>query len=265
MGGCYLLEFLPDGVMSRKIEEHKSNGYIQRQFFQYLRYLLCMLTILYEDNHLIAVNKPAGVIVQGDKTGDTCLMENVKMYLKEKYHKPGNVFLGLVHRLDRPVSGIVLFAKTSKGASRIAKQFRERTIQKIYHALVECQDDTQLKSAGTLVHYLKKNTQKNITTVYDTPEIGALRAELDYKIVSKQHKKALVQIILKTGRSHQIRAQFAHMGCPIVGDTKYGAKMRLSSKGHMIALCATDLTFMLATKSESRTLHQDIPSEWPVS
>lgn len=209
-----------------------------------------MLKVLYEDNHLIAVFKPAGILVQGDETGDKCLVDEVKEYLKEKYKKPGNVFLGLLHRLDRPVSGIVLFAKTSKGASRLSEQFRNHGVQKVYHALVE---KAPKQKSGTLVHYLKKDEKQNYTTVFDEPTGDALKAELDYEVVDKN----ILKIHLKTGRSHQIRAQLAHIGCPIVGDTKYGARLRhagYAGQVGSIALCATGLSFDTATTKEHKTI-----------
>ncbi|OGH71496.1 MAG: hypothetical protein A2921_01190 [Candidatus Magasanikbacteria bacterium RIFCSPLOWO2_01_FULL_43_20b] len=229
------------------------------------------MEVLYEDNHLIAVFKPAGVLVQGDETGDKCLMDEVKEHLKEKYKKPGNVFLGLLHRLDRPVSGIVLFAKTSKGASRLSEQFRNHTVQKIYHALVE----GKLKNkSGTLINYLKKDEKRNFVEVFDEPVDRALRAELDYEVVQSHCEErgtsdeaiqspkdtglprslrslamtdglTLLKINLKTGRPHQIRAQLAHIGHPIVGDVKYGSKTKYHDG--QIALCATEFSFEAAT------------------
>jgi len=210
-----------------------------------------MLKVLYEDNHLIAVFKPAGILVQGDETGDKCLMDEVKEYLKKKYKKPGNVFLGLLHRLDRPVSGIVLFAKTSKGASRLSDQFRNHSVQKIYQALVEKKPFGSAQ--GKLINYLKKDEKQNYTTVFDIPTDGALKAELDYEVVGKN----ILKIHLKTGRSHQIRAQLAHIGCPIVGDTKYGSKVKY--KDGQIALCATKLSFETATTKERIDLKTDLP------
>lgn len=206
------------------------------------------MRVLYEDNHLIAVFKPAGVLVQGDETGDSCLMDEVKKYLKEKYKKPGNVFLGLLHRLDRPVSGIVLFAKTSKGAARLSEQIRNRTVQKVYHALVE---GKLRNKGGTLAHYLWKDKEKNFVKVFDEPVDGALRAELDYEVVGGN----VVKIKLKTGRPHQIRAQLAHMGCPIIGDVKYGSKTKY--REGEIALCATEFSFETATTKERKTVKID--------
>jgi 23S rRNA pseudouridine1911/1915/1917 synthase len=246
------------------------------------------MEVLYEDNHLIAVYKSAGVLVQGDKTGDKCLMDEVKEYLKKKYNKPGNVFLGLLHRLDRPVSGIILFAKTSKGTSRLSEQFRNHSVKKIYHAMVE---NAPKQKSGTLVHYLKKDEKKNFVTVFNEPTGGALKAELDYEIINKrvrpkglrrngdesrQRSKAerpspnneglsppflttgdfaLLKVSLKTGRPHQIRAQLAHIGCPIVGDVKYGSRVKY--KNGEIALCATELGFETATTKEKKNIKLD--------
>lgn len=225
-----------------------------------------MLKVLYEDNHLIAVHKPAGMLVQGDETGDRCLMDEIKDYLKEKYQKPGNVFLGMLHRLDRPVSGVILFAKTSKGAARLSEQFRDHETQKIYHALVVNPPE---RKRGILINYLKKDGNKNKVTVYDEPAKGADYAELAYETVSghksqkqeeNHHAYALLKITLKTGRSHQIRSQLAHIGCPIVGDLKYGAIHPLSDKS--IALCATSLSFKLPTQEKMMTVTTEIPEEW---
>lgn len=211
-----------------------------------------VFTVLYEDNHVIAVHKPSGVLTQGDKSGDISLMDEVKAYLKKKYKKPGNVFLGLVHRLDRPVSGIVLFAKTSKGASRLSEQFRDHTIEKTYHALVQGKPD-----AKTLINYLVKDRAKRKTDVL----IGrGQRAELEYDVVASYGKYSLVKILLKTGRFHQIRAQFSFAGFPVLGDTKYGAPFPLPDKS--IALCATSITFTLPTKDERKTISISTPSNW---
>lgn len=200
------------------------------------------LDVLYEDNHLIAVWKPAGLLTQGDETGDPNLMDEVKAYLKETYQKPGNVFLGLLHRLDRPVQGVVLFAKTSKGASRLSEQIRNRTIKKIYHALVE---GAPPEPAGTLVHHLAHDERTNTARVYDAEKEGSQRAELSYRTIEKHGDQTLLKIELHTGRHHQIRAQLARIGCPIVGDVKYGASKPLPNKS--IALAAVSLAFKTAT------------------
>jgi len=212
-----------------------------------------MVEVLYEDNHLIGVWKPGGVLVQGDDTGDACLMDEVKQYLKEKYQKPGNVFLGLLHRLDRPVSGIVLFAKTSKGASRLSEQIRNHTVKKVYHALVS----GKLEKNGRLVHYILKDEKKNKVTVYDTPHGDALRAELEYTVLDTDGKRSLVEVHLITGRPHQIRAQFSHIGHPLVGDAKYGSKEKY--KNENIALSAVELGFETATTKEWKVIQKEIP------
>ena len=213
-----------------------------------------MIKVLYEDNHLIAVFKPAGVLVQGDDTGDKCLMDDVKEYLKEKYNKPGQVFLGLVHRLDRPVSGVVLFAKTSKGASRVSEQIRNHEVHKTYQTLVE---GKLTKEKGTLINWLKKDEQKNKVAVFDNETANSLYAELDYKVLKTDGKNSLLEIDLKTGRPHQIRSQLSHIGHPIVGDLKYGAKTANSDKS--ISLCSTSFIFQTATGGEIKTATVEPP------
>lgn len=213
--------------------------------------------VLYEDNHLIAVFKPAGLLTQADFGGDSCLMDEIKEYLKEKYHKPGNVFLGMLHRLDRPVSGIVLFAKTSKGASRLSEQFRNRTIQKEYQALVFGHPKPE---KGTLIHYLKKNLEENRADVSANIFPGALRAELDYCVLSKHGGNAKLLLQPKTGRPHQIRAQLAAIDHPILGDVKYGASRPWPDKS--VALCATRLIFQTATTKEKVEVKADPPANW---
>jgi len=208
-----------------------------------------MLKVLYEDNHLIAVYKPAGVLVQGDSTGDICLMDEVKKYLKEKYNKPGQVFLGLLHRLDRPVSGVVLFAKTSKGASRLSDQIRGHKVKKIYQALVE---GVLIDKQGTLINWLIKDEKINKVELFDFEKSGALYAELDYKVLKSDGKNSLLEINLKTGRPHQIRSQLEYIGHPIIGDLKYGAKYPNPDKS--IYLCATSFTFKTATGEEIKTV-----------
>jgi 23S rRNA pseudouridine1911/1915/1917 synthase len=209
--------------------------------------LIMPLKVLYEDNHLVAVFKPAGVLVQGDKTNDPCLMDEVKKYLKEKYKKSGNVFLGLLHRLDRPVSGIVLFAKTSKGASRLSEQIRNREFKKEYHALVE--GVLHIKKA-ILKNYLFHDEKTNKSQIFDTKKGDAQLAELSYEVEAVRGKNSLLKIGLKTGRHHQIRAQMAHLGHPLVGDKKYGA--RTPYREGEIALCATKITFKTATGDEEK-------------
>jgi 23S rRNA pseudouridine1911/1915/1917 synthase len=214
------------------------------------------IKVLYEDNHLIAVYKPAGILVQGDKSGDISMIEEVKMHIKQKYEKPGNVFLGLVHRLDRNVDGIVLFAKTSKGASRISEQFRNHTVRKEYHAWVH--GIVKDKSA-TLVNFLKHDENQNYSEVFDKEVVGADRAELSYELVKTDEDFSLLKIILKTGRHHQIRAQLSHIGHPIVGDSKYGSTVRLTDQ--KIALTATSLSFETATTKEQKVVTLEIPEK----
>ncbi|MEK7463676.1 MAG: RNA pseudouridine synthase [Patescibacteria group bacterium] len=212
--------------------------------------------VLYEDNHLIAVYKPAGILVQGDKSGDSSLLDEVKAFIKNKYQKPGNVFLGLIHRLDRNVDGVVLFAKTSKGASRVSEQFHNHTIKKVYHAWVH---GIVKEKAGTLVNFLKHDENQNFAGVFDTETKGADRAELSYELIKTEGDFSLLKIILKTGRHHQIRAQLSHTGHPIVGDSKYGSTVRLLDQ--KIALTATELSFETATTREQKTVALEIPEK----
>ena len=177
--------------------------------------------ILFEDNHIIAVNKKPSQIVQGDKTGDAPLSDYVKNYIKEKYKKPGEVFLGTVHRIDRPVSGIVLFARTSKALTRLNEMFKNKEIQKTYWAVVK---EKPLTSSGNLVHYLKKNEAQNRSKAFKVETPGALKSELDYELLAASESYFLLQIHPHTGRHHQIRVQLSSMGCPIKGDVKYGFK-----------------------------------------
>jgi len=179
------------------------------------------LNVLYEDNHIIVVNKQSGEIVQGDKTGDTPLSDIVKAWLKEKYNKPGNVFLGVVHRLDRPVSGIVLFAKTSKALPRLNKLFAEHEkVRKTYWAIVA---NKPPQESGTLTHWLTRNEKTNTAKAYDREVPNSKKAVLDYQLIAASDRYYLLEIQLHTGRHHQIRCQLAKIGCPIKGDLKYGA------------------------------------------
>lgn len=177
------------------------------------------MTVVYEDNHIIIVNKTASEIVQGDKTGDTPLSESVKQYLKEKYQKPGNVFIGVVHRLDRPVSGLVLFAKTSKALSRLNEMFKTKEVKKTYWAVVK---NRPPQEEGTLEHWLVKNEKQNKSYAYDKERPQAKKAILHYRLIAASDNYNLLEIDLQTGRHHQIRCQLAKMGCPIKGDLKYG-------------------------------------------
>lgn len=179
------------------------------------------MQIVYEDNHIIIVDKQSGEIVQGDKTGDTPLSDILKDYLKEKYSKPGNVFLGVVHRLDRPVSGLVLFAKTSKALSRLNEMLRKGEIHKTYHALVA---NLPPKDEDTLEHWLVRNEKQNKSYAYDKEKPASKLARLHYRVIGHTERYHLLEIQLFTGRHHQIRCQLSKIGCPIKGDLKYGAR-----------------------------------------
>ncbi len=177
------------------------------------------MTVLYEDNHIIAVNKTNSEIVQGDKTGDEPLSETLKKYLKEKYNKPGEVFLGVTHRLDRPVSGVVIFAKTSKALTRLNEMFRNQEVKKTYWAIVK---DRPEETEGRLEHYLVRNEKQNKSVAHTKMVPNAKKASLSYKLISHSDNYFLLEVQLETGRHHQIRCQLAKMGCPIKGDLKYG-------------------------------------------
>ena len=178
------------------------------------------MEVIYEDNHIIIVSKRSGEIVQGDKTGDEPLGESVKRYIKEAYAKPGNVFLGVVHRLDRPVSGLVMFARTSKALPRLNKMFAGSDVHKTYWAIVK---DMPPKPEGTLIHWLVRNEKQNKSYAYTTEKPNAKKAILKYKVIGRSDNYTLLEVNLMTGRHHQIRCQLAAMGCPIKGDLKYGA------------------------------------------
>jgi 23S rRNA pseudouridine1911/1915/1917 synthase len=214
------------------------------------------LQVLYEDNHIIAVNKRPSDIVQGDKTGDTPLSDFVKQYVKEKYDKPGEVFIGTVHRIDRPVSGIVLFARTSKALARLNQMFQTKEIQKTYWAVVKNKPE---KESGKLIHYLKKNEAKNMSKAFTNEQNGALRSELDYKLICSSDNYHLLEITPLTGRHHQIRVQLASMGCPIKGDLKYG--FNRSNKDASIHLHARKIEFIHPVKKEPVVIIAPPPDE----
>lgn len=203
------------------------------------------LDILYEDNHIIAINKLGSDIVQGDKTGDVTLSDRVKEYIKKKYNKPGDVYLGVVHRLDRPVSGVVLFARTSKALSRLNKMFQDKEVKKTYWAIV---GELPEEDHAELRHYILKNSEKNKS--YASPKMrpGAKEAILNYRLVSGLKNYYLLEVDLQTGRHHQIRCQLAKIGCPIKGDLKYGFSR--SNKDGGISLHARKVTFMHPVKKE---------------
>ena len=209
------------------------------------------LQVLYEDNHVIAVYKPAGILVQGDRSGDLPLVEVVKQYIKRKYEKPGEVFIGVVHRLDRPVSGVVLFARTSKGASRLSKQWRARTVKKTYWAVVH---GVLQPENGTLSSFLRKGRRKCKIGTEEDPVTQ--EASLSYRTLCTRKGFSLVEILLQTGRKHQIRVQLAAAGCPIAGDVKYGGTGRVK-----VQLEARSLTFVHPTRGEEITVESPLP-EW---
>ena len=211
-----------------------------------------MNRIIYEDNHLIAVTKRSGEIVQGDKTGDKPLSEEIKSYLKTKYKKPGNVFLGTIHRLDRPTSGIVLFAKTSKSLSRMNELFKNKKVQKTYYAITE---DMPNKEKGVIISLLKKNQKQNKS--YITKLDDGKKSELEYELIEKLQNYFLIKVKPKTGRHHQIRVQLSSIGCKIKGDVKYGAKR--ANKDKSICLHSYSISFVHPVKNELINLNCDFP------
>ena len=214
------------------------------------------MTVVYEDNHIIIVNKTASEIVQGDKTGDVPLSETVKQYLKEKYHKPGNVFIGVTHRLDRPVSGLVVFAKTSKALSRLNEMFKNSEVKKTYWAIVK---QTPAETEGELVNYLVRNEKQNKSYAYDTEKPGSKKAILHYRLIARSDNYCLLEVDLKTGRHHQIRCQLAKMGCPIKGDLKYGFPR--SNPDGSICLHARRVRFVHPVSKELIDVVAPVPSD----
>ena len=212
------------------------------------------MTVVYEDNHIIVVNKTASEIVQADKTGDTPLSETVKQYLKEKYQKPGNVFLGVTHRLDRPVSGLVIFAKTSKALPRLYEMFRAGEVKKTYWAVVK---NAPKESEGELVHFLVRNEKQNKSYAYDKEVPNSKKAVLDYRLIGRSENYYLLEVDLKTGRHHQIRCQLAKMGCPIKGDLKYGSPR--SNPDGSICLHARRVRFVHPVSKELIELKAPLP------
>ena len=214
------------------------------------------LQVLFEDNHIIVVNKRAGDIVQGDKTGDQPLSDVVKEYIKDKYNKPGNVYLGVVHRLDRPTTGLVIFAKTSKVLPRLNALFVSKDIKKTYWALVKNQPK---KTQDTLINWLKKNPKNNKASVYNKEVSDSKKAILHYEIIQKLDNYFLLEVNLETGRHHQIRAQLANIGCPIKGDLKYGFDR--SNKDGSIHLHARHIEFIHPVKKEVVKITAPLPSD----
>jgi 23S rRNA pseudouridine1911/1915/1917 synthase len=213
-----------------------------------------MLEVLYEDNHLIAINKKSGDIVQGDKTGDAPLSDFVKAYIKKKYNKPGEVFLGTIHRLDRPTSGVVLYARTSKALTRMNEQFRNKEVQKTYWAVV---DNPPPNSSGTLDNFLQKNEKQNKSFVTKNKE--GKHAVLDFKLLKKLDNFYHLEIKPQTGRHHQIRVQLANIGCIVKGDLKYGAKR--SNKDASIHLLAQKIEFIHPVKNDTISITAPTPKD----
>lgn len=214
------------------------------------------MEIVYEDNHLIIVYKHSGEIVQGDKTGDVPLSEDVKCYLKEKFQKPGNVFLGVVHRLDRPVAGLVVFAKTSKALTRLNKMFRDGEVHKTYWAITK---NLPPQSEGTLTHWLVRNEKQNKSYAYDHEVPHSKKAILKYRLIGQSDHYCLLEVNLMTGRHHQIRCQLAHMGCPIKGDLKYGAQR--SNPDGSICLLAHHVEFVHPVSKQLISLDSPLPED----
>ncbi|MGK0422064.1 MAG: 23S rRNA pseudouridine1911/1915/1917 synthase [Polaribacter sp.] len=214
------------------------------------------LQVLFEDNHIIIVNKRAGDITQGDKTGDKPLSDVVKEYIKDKYNKPGLVFIGTVHRLDRPTSGIVIFARTSKALERLNKMLREKTINKTYWALVK---NPPKKTSDTLINFLKKDTKKNKSFVYKKEIEGSKNAILHYTVIKKLENYFLIEIDLETGRHHQIRTQLSHIGSAIKGDLKYGFPR--SNKDGSISLHARKIKFIHPVSKEEIVITAQTPKD----
>tara|TARA_R110002073_G_scaffold50_16_gene1083 strand:- start:4904 stop:5590 length:687 start_codon:yes stop_codon:yes gene_type:complete len=214
------------------------------------------LQVLFEDNHIVIVNKRAGDISQGDKTGDKPLSDVVKAYIKEKYNKPGDVFLGVVHRLDRPTSGVIIFARTSKALERLNKMLRDKTIKKTYWAVVKNQPT---KEQDTLTNFLKKNPKNNKSTAYSKEIDGSKKAILHYKTIKKLDNYSLLEIDLETGRHHQIRCQISAIGSPIKGDLKYG--FNRSNKDGSIHLHARRINFIHPVSKEIIQITAPVPND----
>lgn len=222
--------------------------------------------VLYEDNHLLAVVKPAGILTQGDETGDTSLLELCREYVRVKYAKPGEVFLGLVHRLDRPVSGVLCFARTSKAAARLSEQFRERNLEKTYHAVIE---GRMPENAGLLEHWLGNSAGRRLkTSASNEPGPGRKLGRLEYRVLESSARRQLLEIRLLTGYKHQIRAQLSKSGCPIVGDYKYDNRKKPATcqqlmEGRAIALHAARLRILHPTQKEPLEFSAALPAYWP--
>ena len=219
------------------------------------------MKVLYEDNHIIAINKQASELVQGDSTGDRTLAEDIKDYIAEKYKKPGAVYIGLPHRLDRPVSGVVVFARTSKALGRMNTMFQEKEVKKIYYAIIK---DRPPDEEGKLSNWLKKNEKQNKSYAYKKEVKGSKLATLSYRVIKRIDSYYLLEIDLHTGRHHQIRCQLAEAGCAIRGDMKYGYPR--SMKGGGIGLHARQISFIHPVKKEPLTITAPLPDNdlWPI-
>ncbi len=224
--------------------------------FAFFKYELLKPTVLFEDNHLLVINKPAGILVQGDKTGDATLADDCKAYIKEKYNKPGDVFLGVVHRLDRPVSGAVIFGRTSKALERMNKAFQDREVQKTYWAITKHKPPL---TEDELVHWLKKNSEQNRVTAFNKEGKGAQKAILQYKLIGRVGEFNLLQVKPLTGRPHQIRVQLAKIGCPIFGDLKYGGEK--SENKSAIYLHSRGVSFSHPVKKEPIQITAKAPED----
>ncbi len=222
------------------------------------------LEVLFEDNHCLAVNKPAGLLSQGDRSGEPSLVDIAGGYLKTRYAKPGNVFVGLLHRLDRPASGVMLLAKTSKAAVRLSEQFRRGAISKLYWAIVT---GLPPESAGTWIDSLAKDSRLNRARVATEGDPGGKASLVEYQVLNRWTRFSKIELKPRSGRSHQLRIQLASRGFPILGDLKYGATARLkASDGHArIALHAREMTFSHPTRGEAVTIVAPVPGDWPES
>jgi 23S rRNA pseudouridine1911/1915/1917 synthase len=218
--------------------------------------------VLYEDNHCLAIHKPAGLLSQGDRTGEASLVDVAGQYLKTRYAKAGNVYVGLLHRLDRPASGVMLLAKTSKAAGRLSEQFRAGTIAKLYWAIVE---GAPAVDSGTWTDVVTKDTRANRATAHGEGEIAGKEASVEFKTLERWPRRSKVELKPRSGRSHQLRVQLASRGIPILGDIKYGSKVRLKAlDGRLrIALHAREITFMHPTRCEPITIVAPVPADWP--
>jgi 23S rRNA pseudouridine1911/1915/1917 synthase len=223
-----------------------------------------MIDVLFEDNHCLVLNKPAGLLAQGDATGEPTILDQARAYLKDRYAKPGNVFIGLVHRLDRPVSGVVLLARTSKAAARLSEQFRTGAVEKVYWAVVE---GTCPVDEGVWNDTLWKDERSNRVAVVDRETPGGRDAQLAFRVLRREPRRSVLELRPMTGRSHQLRVQLASRGLPIIGDRKYGASSTLLALDGLprIALHAHRLTFRHPTRAEAISVDAPVPADWPAS